>query len=119
VQAPAVLEGWHPICAAVAEPECSAVAAAFVTNLGRSWVGVQNESGGLIAVTPRPICPPLPDWAVPAPCWQASATTMSGRVCMVFARQDPAVADGASGFGQVGGDAFGRPPEPDDRPACV
>lgn len=100
-----ILEGWLPTCSDVPEPACSGVAALFVLNLARNWRRVQVDSGGVITVTARPECPPMPDWAVPGACWQASAETLHGRICMIVAEQGPSVpVSSRFGYGQVGGD---------------
>ena len=116
-----ILEGWLPTCSDVPEPACSGVAALFALNLGRTSRRVQVDSGGVITVTARPECPPMPDWMVPGMCWQASAETLHGRICMVVAEQGPSVpADSRFGYGQVGGDVFGVVGEPaEEWPMCV
>lgn len=114
------LEGWTPVCGDVPTVDCFGVAALFVNNLARSQGSVLQESGGVVSVEPRPDCPLVPDWADPRFCWQASAPTSRGEVCMVVARQTDLV--GRFGFGQVGGGNFSGPiemPGQPTRPPCV
>ena len=111
---------WTATCSDVPEDECQGVAALFANNLARSWMVVFEASGGRIEVTNRSACPALlPDWADPASCWQATAGTEPGQVCMVIGRW-PRPEGAALRFGQVGGDDMagraGAPPS--GWPAC-
>lgn len=57
-----------------------------------------------IVVEARAACPAsLPDWADHSSCWQATAPTPTGDVCMVITRH-PKAEGAVSTFGQVGGD---------------
>ena len=104
---------WTASCQGVPADDCEGVAGLFINNLARSGASVLLEGGGKVSVEPRPFCPAVPEWADPTFCWQATAKTSTGIVCMVVARQaDPATA--GSRFGQVGGDVMtgflGGPP---------
>jgi hypothetical protein len=101
-------------CRDVPKDECQKVGALFVNNLARSWKRVFDASSGKIEVTNRSACPAvLPDWADPAPCWQAIAQAEPAPVCMVIARWQTAEGTALT-FGQVGGDEMagraGGPP---------
>lgn len=111
--APVVQVGeWSAECFGVGADDCQGVAALFVNNLARSQQWVLEQSGGALSVDPRPDCPPVPGWADPGFCWQATALVSGGSICMVIARQGPSRP---VGFGQVGGDDMtgraGDPPE--------
>lgn len=106
-----VLDGWTPVCAGVPYADCHGVAAVFVNNLARNGSWVLEQSGGIVTVTPRPVCPPFDGSQDPTFCWQASAAITDGSVCMVVARQTEAVM-GFWWFGQVGGDEMAGPAIP-------
>lgn len=100
------LEGWQVTCVDVEFVDCHGVAALFVNNLAWSTGAIHDQSAGQVTVTPRPECPSVQDYIDPTFCWQASAPTNDGRVCMIVGRQLPVVPADARrfGFGQVGGD---------------
>ncbi len=109
------------MCEGVPLVDCYGVAALFVNNLARNWSWVLDESGGIVTVTPRPVCPPFDGSQDPSFCWQASAAIADGSVCMVVARQTEAVM-GFWWFGQIGGDEMAGPasaPEYTPRFSCT
>lgn len=117
--APVVQVGdWSASCHRVGADDCQGVAALFVNNLARSQQSIFEQSGGMLTVEPRPVCPTVPAWADPESCWQATALASGVSVCMVIARQGPSRP---IGFGQVGGDDLtgraGGPP--DGWPTCA
>jgi hypothetical protein len=110
------LEGWQVTCLDVEFVDCHGVAALFANNLARNWQWVQEQSGGVVTVMPRPACPDFGDTfgatQDPSFCWQASATVADGQVCMVVARQTHPVM--GFEFGQVGGDEMAGLAVPSD-----
>jgi hypothetical protein len=102
---------WTATCHEVPLADCQGIATVFVANLARTWQPIFEASGSQISVVARPDCPTVPDWADGWQCWQATASSPTGSVCMVIARLD---TPEASGFGQVGGDEMsGRFASPD------
>jgi hypothetical protein len=95
------LHEWTAICLGVEPDVCHDVAVLFINNLAWNWDWVLDQSGGQLAVEPRPECPAVPDWADPSFCWQAVASVTDGTVCMVVAHQ---YVPRNFGYGQVGGD---------------
>ena len=100
------------MCRDVPFLDCYGVAALFTNNLARNWQWVQEQSGGVVTVTPRAACPPFGGDEDSNFCWQASASVDDGRVCMVVARQTHPVM--GFDFGQVGGDEMAGRPVPRD-----
>lgn len=121
---PRVLKDWTPACGDVPFADCYGVAALFANNLARNWEWVHEQSGGVITVTPRPVCPDFGDTfggtQDPSFCWQATAAVTDGQVCMVVARQ--LQANNGWEFGQVGGDEMAGllvPPGYEPENPCV
>lgn len=112
---------WSASCEAVEIADCQGAAERFINLLARSWASVFEQSGGLLAVTGRPVCPPVPDWADGSYCWQVSApgaswSSTDAPVCMVIAkrgtdtRYPPYVqVGGLNGTGRAGGPPEGWP----------
>ena len=90
-------EGWTVSCNATAPDECSAVASVALNNMGR---GRPVEPTGVITVTSRGSCAPVPEWADGSACFDAHVPIApSEEVCLVIARRPT-----LGGYGQVGGD---------------
>ena len=111
------LGDWSALCGAVDRNDCVGSSQRFINLLAWSGQSVFAASAGLLLVSPRPDCPPVPDWADDSFCWQVSASAAPKPICMVIAkrRADRRYAD----YGQVGGDVTtGRPLSP-SLPPCT
>jgi hypothetical protein len=104
----------------VAEVDCTGASERFINLLARSTDDVFDQSGGLLTVEPRPVCPPVPEWADGADCWQVTANdaflASDQPWCMVIAKRSsdtrypPYVqVGGPDGTGRAGGMPEGWP----------
>jgi hypothetical protein len=116
--APAVLtvmiDEWSARCIEVERVDCIGASERFINLLAWSTYAVFDESGSLLNVEPRPVCPAVPHWADGSYCWQVTAegaTLSPGEPwCMVIAKRStdtrypPYVqVGGPDGTGRAGG----------------
>jgi hypothetical protein len=117
---PVMVGEWTANCNGVAVVDCRGSVERFVNLLARDAAGILDESGGLLDVTSRPVCPPVQAWADGSECWQVSARGATwpagGAICMVIARRGsdlrypPYVqVGGEDGTGRAGGMPAGWP----------
>jgi hypothetical protein len=89
---PTVMIGeWASRCMDVKLVDCRGASERFLNMLARGHQAVFDQSGGHLTVSPRPVCPPVQEWADGSFCWQVTAdgaTTSSGEPwCMVIAKR--------------------------------
>lgn len=110
---------WSVRCHGVADADCAGAAERFVNLLAWSSDGVFDATGGVLTVQPRPVCPPVPEWADGPYYWEVTAMRSlptGGDWCMVIAkhssdeRYPPYVhVGGPDGTGSFGGTPPGWP----------
>jgi hypothetical protein len=112
---------WTARCLDVAKADCIGASERFINLLVWAGPAVFEQSGGVLIVEPRPICPPVRDSADGSYCWQVTAeraiSSETGEPwCMVIARRStdtrypPYVqVGGPDGTGRAGGMPAGWP----------
>jgi hypothetical protein len=81
---------WRARCLDVDDVDCAGASERFINLLAWSGADVFERSGGVLAVTPRPECPRVPDYADGSFCWQVLAETATERGdpwCMVIVKR--------------------------------
>jgi len=101
-----MIDEWSARCVDVQKVDCIGAAGIFLNQLGRSYTGMFESSGGVLTVEARPACPLVPDWADGSYCWQVSVTgnvdPETGKpICIVIARRTTDTR--YPPYGQVGG----------------
>lgn len=114
-----VIGEWSSQCVDVEEADCVGASERFINLLARGHQAVFDQSGGVLTVRPRPVCPPVPDWADGSYCWQVTAvgaSLSSGEsLCMVIAKRSTDTR--YPPYVHVGGPTGGRAGEPEG-PSC-
>ena len=88
----AAVGDWTARCLGVEKADCIGASERFINLLAWAGPAVFEQSGGALTVEPRPICPPVRDWADGSYCWQVTAeraiSSETGEPwCMVIARR--------------------------------